>query len=532
MMHPVLRFRGAAHTVTGSCYELESNGSRILIDCGLFQGSKSERELNYRDFPFDVTAVDAVILTHAHIDHSGLLPKLVKQGFIGPIYATEATMDLCSVMLPDSAHIQEAEVEQLNRRNLKRGRPEVSPIYTQEDAAASLKLFHPCSYGQWFEVEKGYRARFWNAGHLLGSTSVEIEIAQRNDEPPLRLLFSGDVGPDHKLLQPEPKGPQGVDYLICEATYGDKERGEFSDAERRKMLGKEVREAMNAQGPLIIPSFAVERTQELLVDLHHLTQNGDIAKCRTFIDSPLATRASAVFERHAAETDEGEALRAALNSDMISFTESVEESKAISRLGGFFIVIAASGMCDAGRIRHHLKANLWRRNATVMLVGFQAQGTLGRILLDGAKSVRIQGEEIKVNARIRQIDLYSGHADAVELVNWIKERMPIAYNLYLTHGESDSLSGLKNRLATFMPNSIIVIPQLDDAFELSRAGANLVETNKTSRLPPEKTAHLDWHNDLSKLLLDINDEIAKQPDERARALIIRHLRRALDGETQ
>jgi metallo-beta-lactamase family protein len=523
---PRLRFRGAAHAVTGSCYELETEQSRILIDCGLFQGSKSERSLNYEPFPFTPATIDAVILTHAHIDHSGLLPKLVKHGFSGPIHATRATVDLCSVMLPDSAHIQEMEVEQLNRRNARRGRPLVSPIYTGQDADGCMTLFRGAEYDKWFKVAGDVKARFWNAGHLLGSASLELEILQPVE--PLRLLFSGDIGPDHKLLQSDPEAPSDLDYLICEATYGDRDRGDISPEGRRLQLLQEVRNAAEAKGPLIIPSFAVERTQELLVDLFRLMKDDKTLSAPIFVDSPLATRASAIFERHASEIEEGEMLKAAFTSPDVRFTETVEQSKAINRLTGFFIVIAASGMCDAGRIRHHLKANLWRKNATVMMAGFQAQGSLGRILIDGARRVRIQGEEIEVKARIRQLDLYSGHADATELVAWVKDRFPVRTAIFLTHGEQSGLSALKNRLSAVFSPEAIIAPQIDDAFELSRSSFSKIELNEPRRLAPEKVARLDWHNELSRLLLDVSEAVNQQADERGRAAIIRRLRRALD----
>lgn len=523
-----LRFHGAARGVTGSCYEIDTGRSRILVDCGLFQGSKSERELNYGAFPFPPAAIDAVILTHAHIDHSGLLPKLVKHGFTGPIHTSAATIDLCSVMLPDSAHIQEMEVEQLNRRNAQRGRPPVTPIYTREDAAACMTLFRAVELDAWTAVAPDIRARYWNAGHLLGSASVEIEIGAATGEKPLRLLFSGDIGPDHKLLQENPDGPSGVDYLVCESTYGDRERGEITPERRRAVLAREVRTAAAAAGPLIIPSFAVERTQELLVDLHALMASGDIPTVPVFVDSPLASRASAIFERHAAEIEEGGILREALRSRNVRFTETVEQSKAINRFTGFFVVIAASGMCDAGRIRHHLKANLWRANATVMMAGFQAQGSLGRILLDGARRVRIQGEEIEVKARITQIDLYSGHADASELAAWVAARRPIAHSIFLTHGEDAGLFGLQERLAGIMPADRIVVPRIDDAYELTARGARLVDGAEKRRLAPEKVARLDWHNDLSRLLLDISQSVEAAADERSRGAVIRRLRRALE----
>lgn len=529
-MVPRLRFHGAAHAVTGSCYELEVGPRRFLFDCGLFQGSKSERELNYGDFPFDPTRIDAVVLTHAHIDHSGLLPKLMKHGFSGPIHATRGTIDLCSGMLPDCAHIQEIEVEHLNRRNAQHGRPAVTPIYTTDDAAKCMTFFHPREYGQWFGLASGVRVRFWNAGHLLGSASVEVEIELA--DRPLRLLFSGDIGPAHKLLQPDPEAPTDVDYLICESTYGDRERGEITPQRRRSLLLQEVQEALTANGPLIIPSFAVERTQELLVDLFMLMREGQIPKADIFVDSPLATRASAIFERHADEIQEGDVLRQALNSREIRFTETVEQSKAINRLSGFYVVIAASGMCDAGRIRHHLKANLWRRNATVMLAGFQAQGTLGRILLDGAKRVRIQGEEFEVKARISQLDLYSGHADASELENWVRERLPIHEGVFLTHGEESGLVALKERLTAFIHPDCIVAPQLDEAFDLQRGGTYSVDLNEPKRLLPEKVARLDWHNELSELLLDVSQAVHSQADERGRSAVIRRLRRALASESR
>ena len=527
MLYPRLHFHGAAHGVTGSCFEIETEETRILVDCGMFQGSKSERALNYEPFPFEPTSIDAVILTHAHIDHSGLLPKLVKQGFAGHIFATVATVDLCSVMLPDSAHIQEMEVEQLNRRNVRRGREMVAPIYTQEDAAACMLLFRPEQYLLWFPVADGIKARFWNAGHLLGSASVEIEI-ERGESSSLRLLFSGDIGPHHKLLQFEPEGPVDLDYLICESTYGDRDRGDVSEKQRRESLHDEVLRAAEAGGPLIIPSFAVERTQELLVDLSLLMKDGSVPTTSIFVDSPLATRASEIFERHAAEIENGEVLLEALSAANVHFTETVEQSKAINKISGNFIVIAASGMCDAGRIRHHLKANLWRREATLLLVGFQAQGTLGRILLDGANRVRIQGEEIEVKAQIRQLDLYSGHADAPELQSWVHKRFPIRHEIFLTHGEGSGLNALKKRLSTLSPTTGIINPILDQAFELTKDGARRVETGRPRRLMPTDVAHLDWHNELSRLLLDINQAVGNQADEQGRATVIRRLRRALD----
>ncbi len=518
-----LSFHGAAHTVTGSCFLLETEDARVLVDCGMFQGSKSEKELNYRPFPFAPEKLDAMILTHAHIDHSGLIPKLVKHGFSGPIFATHASADLCSVMLPDSGFIQESEVTQLNRRNAQRGKDLVEPIYTAEDALACLTQFRPVAYCAWTKIAAGVRARFWNAGHLLGSASVELEVAQENGAPK-RLLFSGDIGPDHKVLEPDPEAPKQLDFVVCEATYGATERKELSSEQRRKLLRAEIESAMARNGALIIPSFAVERTQELLVDIAGLMESGAVQKAPIFIDSPLATKATAVFEKYASSLDNGAELVRALNAKHVRFTESVEQSKSIARFSGFHIVIAASGMCEAGRIRHHLKNWLWRDQGTVLLVGFQAQGTLGRILHDGAARVRIQGEDIQVRARIRTLDFYSGHADASQLATWIAERGAISGNLFLVHGEEESLAGLSSRI----DRDNVIIPKLDEAYDLSRPVARQI-AGSPQRMDPARAGHPDWHNEASKLMLDISDTLGQAPDEKKRAIVIRRLRRALEG---
>ena len=305
-MNPELHFHGAAHGVTGSCFLIKLAGKQFLVDCGLFQGSNSERELNARDFPFTPSTIDAVILTHAHIDHSGLLPKLVKDGFTGPIYATEATIDLCSVMLPDSGYIQEAEADRRSRRGKRSGRSDVVPIYTAADATACLVRFRPIAYEEWLEVVLGARARFWNAGHMLGSASIELELGAGQGN--IRILFSGDIGPAGKLLQPDPLAPSGFDYVVCESTYGAKDRPETTLQGRREVLCAEVLDAVRRGGALLIPSFAVERAQEVLVDLFWLIEQSRLpagsaslgrgrasCRCRTRIRRPR----SAAPDRHA-----------------------------------------------------------------------------------------------------------------------------------------------------------------------------------------------------------------------------------------
>ena len=528
MRYPTIRFHGAAGTVTGSCFAVETEAALVIIDCGLFQGSKTEKELNYRAFPFEIRQVDAVILTHAHIDHSGVLPKLTKRGYEGKIFATPATVDLCGVMLPDSGHIQEVEVDQRNRRNRLRARAVVEPIYTADDAFKMLHQFQPVPFEHWQVVAPGIRIRFWNAGHLLGSASVEMEIG---DNKPVRILFSGDIGPEHKLLQAGPVAPKEWDYVVCESTYGDRDRIDATDTGRQKILGDEVRMASSRQnGALIIPSFAVERTQELLADLFLLMERREIPSCPVFIDSPLATRASEIFMAHKNELEHGEVMVRAMRSKSVRFTESAEQSKSLDYVQGFHIVIAASGMCEAGRIRHRLKNWLWREEGTVLLVGFQAAGTLGRILLDGAPTVKIQGEEIAVRARIRSIDAYSGHADGPELEQWLRERLPIARAVFLVHGEEDALGAMKARACNVVAESQIYIPRLDSAFRLEADGPVDISTSvPMPRIDPELAGHRDWNNEYQVLLQDLNNELRSAADDRSRGIIIRKIRRAIES---
>lgn len=525
-----LTFHGAAEGVTGSCFLLNTGEHKVLVDCGMFQGSRSERALNTREFPFRPSEVSAVLLTHAHIDHSGLLPKLVRDGFAGPILATEATIDLCSVMLPDSAYIQEQDAERRSKRERRRHRQPEPPVYTVQDAHECLKLFSAVDFGTWLQVCEGMRARYWNAGHLLGSASIEIEVDGGQDRP-VRLLFSGDLGPAGKPFQSEPQAPEQFDFVVCESTYGGVDRAPNSLENRRRLLEDEVLAAAARGGALLIPSFAVERTQEVLLDLVALIDEHRVPAFPIIIDSPLASRATQVFERHASELGhDGQALVAALKSPHVTVTESVEESKALDLQRGFHAVISASGMCDAGRIKHRLKNWLWRPQATVLMVGYQAAGTLGRILLDGAASVRIHGEEIAVAAAIRSLDVYSGHADAPELEAWLAAREPVTGAVFLVHGEVPSLQALQSRAKSRLKATTILIPELDQVFELGTGQAQSLEPTRARRLSHEQVGQPDSSNAEADLLLDISDALAKAADERSRAVIVRRLKRALTGE--
>lgn len=399
-MTAVLKFHGAAGCVTGSCALLETKRGRVLVDCGLFQGSKTLKELNYGPFPFNACEIDAVLLTHAHIDHSGLLPKLMRAGFAGPIYATAGTRDLCAVMLPDAGAIQEMEVESLNRRNQRRGLPEVEPIYTARDAREAMGQFRIVQLGELLEILPDLRARWWDAGHILGSTSIEVEVSGADGGAPTRILFSGDLGPGGRDLAHDPAGPASVDHIVLESTYGDVERGFVSTEDRRRILAKELALAHAAGGPLLIPAFAVERTQELLVDLIDLMEKTEAPPGPIFLDSPLAIRATDVFLRHGHDGAGGNPFASLRESRLLRFTESANESREIERVRGWHVIVAASGMCDAGRIRHHLKRLLWRPEATVLIVGYQAVGTLGRLLREGRREVRIQGDVVRVRAAV------------------------------------------------------------------------------------------------------------------------------------
>lgn len=525
-MPVTLSFFGAAGTVTGACCLVEHESGRFLVDCGLFQGSKTLRELNYGAFPFDPTGVDRLFLTHAHIDHSGLVPKLVKAGFRGPVMATEGTTDLLSFMLPDSGYIQETEVERLNRRNQQRGRPTVTPIYTRADAEASLRAIRKVPYDRWIAGGKGVRARFWNAGHILGSASIEFDLADGTGAR--RLLFSGDIGPEHKMFHPDPKAPRDFDVLVVESTYGDRDRPAVTPEQRRQQLRQEVTEALARGGNLLIPCFAVERSQELLLDLGLLFARRELPAARVYLDSPLAVRATEVFARHARALEDLGALADPFRSPHIHFVETVEQSKAIGRIASGAIILAASGMCEAGRIRHHLKQNLWRPQATVLFVGYQAPGTLGHVLQQGADSVRIHGEEVRVRATLRQLDSYSGHADRAELLAWVRERMPIAQAIFLTHGEEGALAALARGLGEMgTGKAALVIPRLDERYALAAKGAPRALPS-APRLPAAALAARDWHNEYAALILDLQHALQGLADDATREGLLRRLRQVLD----
>lgn len=521
-----VKFCGAAGTVTGSCYWIQAEGCQFLVDCGLFQGNKTLKELNYKAFPFNASEIDFVLLTHAHTDHTALVPKLINAGFRGHIYTTSATRALVTYMLPDSGYIQEYEVERLNWRNRQRGRPTVEPIYTKIDAENSLMQIRAVEYKEWLDLNECVRVRFWNAGHILGSASIEVEVLD-NDKW-IRMLFSGDLGPMHKLFHDTPEAPSGYDYVFCESTYGGRIRKDATVEKRREILAHEINEAMKAGGNLIIPSFAVERSQELLLDMAYLLRHEKIPCTSVFLDSPLAIKITSVFTQYASDLQNTEDNPLPFEHPRFHFTETVDESKSIARFTGGVIIMAASGMCDAGRIRHHLKNHLWDSKSTILLVGYQAEGTLGSLLESGIKSVKIQGETIKVKARIHTLDLYSGHADGDDLIGWVKSRKPINKCVFLTHGSSDALRKMYASLveAGFESNDLI-IPELDDEFILSAEGKASKNTIISRRLEPITIGQPDWHNRLAQLTLDIRQNLDEAVDDEQRIQLLKQLRTAI-----
>ncbi len=445
-----LHFYGAAGTVTGSCYLLENGRHRLLVDCGLFQGSKAIKERNYGPFPFNPADIEALVLTHAHIDHCGLIPKLYQQGFQCLTFTTPASVELASALLPDSGHIQEMEVERKNRKNSRAGRPLLSPIYTAAQAAACMKYFQAVDYQEEKEILPGFRLRLQDAGHILGSAIAEIWVQDGEEE--VKITFSGDLGNQGQPIVNDPTPVAATDYLVIESTYGDRRHSVQGD--KVESLKEIILQTMRKGGNLIIPAFAVERTQDLLYALNILLRQGAIKPDSIYLDSPLAVTATEIFCRHQDLYDE-ETKDLSNNGTTCPFylpglhlSRTAEESMAINKIPGGAIIISASGMCDAGRIKHHLKHNLWRPEATILLVGYQAAGTLGRRLLEGEKRVRIHGEEVAVRAKIINLDGFSAHADQAGLLKWLQSFTSPPRRVFVTHGEEEAARELARLINT------------------------------------------------------------------------------------
>ena len=433
-----LTFIGADHEVTGSCHLVEACGKNILVDCGMEQGPDLYEN---QEIPVASGDIDYILLTHAHIDHSGKIPMLCKQGFHGEIVTTFATSDLCNIMLRDSAHIQEFEAEWRNRKGKRAGKPEYEPVYVMQDALDAIELLVPCQYGERIRICEGVEIRFTDVGHLLGSASIEVWATE--DGVTKKIVFSGDIGNTDQPIIKDPAYTENADYIVMESTYGNRVHAQ----EKPDYLGdftRILKETFDRKGNVVIPSFAVGRTQEMLYFIREIKEKGLLSEYPDFevyLDSPLAIEATKVFTKNMRECFDEEAL-ALVNAGInplvfpgLHTAISSEDSKMINFIEKPKVIISASGMCDAGRIRHHLKHNLWREECTILFVGYQANGTLGRRLLEGEKNVKLFGESIEVHARIESLHGVSGHADMNGLLKWVKAFDPPIQRVFVVHGE-------------------------------------------------------------------------------------------------
>lgn len=432
-----ITFIGATHEVTGSCYYLEAAGKKFLVDCGMEQGPDYYEN---KDIPVPPGELDFVLLTHAHMDHSGNLPAIYAKGFKGPVYATEATCNLCDIMLRDSAHIQMFEAEWRNRKAKRQGKPEFVPAYTMEDALGVIRNFVGCPYETGIILGEGLRVKFIDAGHLLGSSSIEVNICEAGVEK--TIVFSGDIGNKNQPLIKDPAYFRKADYVVMESTYGDRSHGERPDYVR--LLADVIQETFDRGGNVVIPSFAVGRTQEMLYFIRQIKAEGLIHghdNFKVFVDSPLANEATNIFGIHKYDCFDDEALELIrkginpLSFPGLKISVTSEDSKAINFDDDCKVIISASGMCDAGRIKHHLKHNLWREDSTILFVGYQAVGTPGRALLEGTQEIKLFGEPVHVAAKICRMSGISGHADVNGLVDWIKAFEVKPQKVFVTHGE-------------------------------------------------------------------------------------------------
>ena len=485
-----LEFIGAAHTVTGSCYLLESQEKHFLIDCGMFQGSKRVRELNYEDFPFSPADIEGVLLTHAHVDHCGLLPKLVKEGFKGTIYATKSTCELCQIMLPDSAHIQVSDAETMNRKGRRRGDTPVQALYSIDDAQEALKLFTPVPYEKELQLADNIRVVFRDAGHILGSAFLEIYVTE--NQKTTKLVFSGDIGQPNQPILKDPAKETGADFLIVESTYGDRLH-QIYDKETK--LLEIVNDTMDRGGNLIIPSFAVGRTQTLLYYFYNLWKQGRLdGDIPIIIDSPLAIAATRIFLKNFQDFDDA-ALALFKKSGkiprfpQIRLCETAAESRALNSEEGSAIIISASGMCDAGRILHHLKHNLWRPESTILFVGYQAEG----------------------RAQIMTMDGFSAHADSNQLMDWISDfQNPKPAKVFIVHGEAQSQEALKARIQKECEIETY-IPFRGDLVQIS---------GRASEIQPSNVPEVSVEMEMEDVLRDFDADY-RQLRQKVLALVLR-----------
>ena len=507
-----ITFLGATRTVTGSNYLVEAAGKKFLVDCGMWQGSSELEMQNAEDFQFNPQEIDFMLLTHAHIDHSGRIPKLYKEGYRNPIYAHKATCDLCTLMLPDSGHIQEMEIEWKNKKRKRKGEKELPPLYTAEEALRSMEVFEPVQYDEIIEVTPDIHFRLNDAGHMLGSSIIELWVKENEEET--KTVFTGDLGNNDLPLLDSPTMIDSADFLVMESTYGS--RKHLRNDEKAEMFLNIVSETLDNGGTVVIPSFAVGRTQEILYEINKLKEVKDddefrrkyktLMKASVYVDSPLAISATEVFRENTNlfEPDVIEAIEKGdnpLEFPGLKFTRTADESKALNESKESNIIISASGMCEVGRIKHHLKHNLWNPKSTILFVGYQAPGTLGYNIVKGDKIVKIFGEEIAVNARIEYIEGYSGHADQDGLMNFVYSfRTKKPKNIFLVHGEPEAQDVLKEKIETEI-GIPVTIPEFGETYDIKD---QIEMTNKIER-KVTKTIRTEIVERLEKLKAEILD---------------------------
>ena len=518
-----ITFLGAAKTVTGSNFLVEGAGKKFLVDCGMFQG-KAELEIeNDEPFEFNPAEIDFMLLTHAHIDHSGRIPKLYNEGFRNKIYTHKATCDLCSIMLPDSGHIQEMEIQWKNKKRKRLGLKPIEPLYTAMDAAKSLEVFEPVNYDEIIEIDENIHVRFNDAGHMLGSAVIEVWIKEDGKET--KTVFTGDLGNNDIPLLDSPTMINSTDYLVMESTYGS--RLHMKSENKAKDFLNIVSETIEKGGKVIIPSFAVGRTQEILYELNNLKDQhkddeefqkkySEIMKVPVYVDSPLAISATEVFKENMNLFDE-ETQKLIKSGDNplefpdLKFTATSDESKALNESKDSCVIISASGMCEVGRIKHHLKHSLWNPNDTILFVGYQAPGTLGYKIVNGEKMVKIFGEEIAVNARVEYLEGYSGHADQEWLMNFIYSFIDKPKHIFLVHGEEESQEVLKEKILE-ETNIGVTIPDLGETYELNDEiqMTGKVHIRKTKKIKLEILTRL---NKLKDELKDMDEYVRKDVED-------------------
>ena len=513
-------FLGATKTVTGSNFLVEGAGKKFLVDCGMYQGSAADEFENEAPFLFNIDEIDFMLLTHAHIDHSGRIPKLYNEGYRKDVIATKATCDLCSIMLPDSGHIQEMEAEWKNKKRERKGEKPIPPIYTAEDAAKSLEIFRPVQYNEIVDIDENIKARFNDAGHMLGSSIIEVWITENGETK--KIVFTGDLGNNDIPLLSPPTMISDADYLVMESTYGN--RLHMRNDDKAEIFLNVVYETLEKGGTVVIPSFAVGRTQEILYELNRIKDKKDdeefskkyqkLMSVPVYVDSPLAISATEVFkenmnlfnEETQAIINEGDNP---LEFNGLKFTRTADESKALNASEESSIIISASGMCEVGRIKHHLKHHLWEPNSTILFVGYQAPGTLGRKLVDGEKKVKIFGEEIAVNARIEYIEGYSGHADQEWLMNFVYSFTTPPKHIFLVHGEPEGQIVLKQKLEE-NTNIPITIPDYGETYEIGEEIAMIGKTENKARERFLRLEVLERMNTLKEELEDMSTIVKEE----------------------